>query len=424
MTVEIVIPSLGESITEIRLGQWLKQDGDWVNQDESLVEIESDKVTQELPSPSSGALKITEVEGTDLPIGATIGSIDTEATKPAATEPAAPSKPDASSTSDTPATPAAPIAPQATRVEIATESAAASTPVRATSMAKKIAEERGVPLTNIHGSGTQGRIMKADVLSAPSGAGSSIQSTDPNSQPLAIDGERGVRRKRLSKLRMRIAERLVAAQHNAAMLTTFNEADMSAVIAMRSLHKEEFNDQHGVKLGFMSFFARACVSALKQVPAINAFIDGDELEYHDYVDLSVAVGTDRGLVVPVIRDANRKSFAQIEGDIASLADRARKGQLSVEDMTGGTFTISNGGVYGSMMSTPILNPPQSGILGLHRIQKRPMEDPDNPGQIVLRPMMYLALSYDHRVVDGSEAVGFLVHVKNCIEDPERLLLGL
>ena len=228
----------------------------------------------------------------------------------------------------------------------------------------------------------------------------------------------------MSKLRMRIAERLVAAQHNAAMLTTFNEADMSAVIAMRSLHKEEFNDQHGVKLGFMSFFARACVSALKQVPAINAFIDGDELEFHDYVDLSVAVGTDRGLVVPVIRDANRKSFAQIEGDIASLADRARKGQLSVEDMTGGTFTISNGGVYGSMMSTPILNPPQSGILGLHRIQKRPMEDPDNPGQIVLRPMMYLALSYDHRVVDGSEAVSFLVHVKNCIEDPERLLLGL
>tara|TARA_B100001059_G_C17838291_1_gene589852 strand:- start:4791 stop:6059 length:1269 start_codon:yes stop_codon:yes gene_type:complete len=422
MPVEIVIPSLGESITEIRLGQWLKQDGDWVNQDESLVEVESDKVTQELPAPTSGALKITEIEGADLPIGATIGSIDTEATKPATSEPAAPSTPEVSAVSE-PAPAATPIAPQATRVEIATESAAASTPVRATSMAKKIAEDRGVPLTGIHGSGTQGRIMKADVLSAPA-SGSSIQSTDPNAQPLAIDGGRGVRRKRMSKLRMRIAERLVAAQHNAAMLTTFNEADMSAVIAMRSLHKEEFNDQHGVKLGFMSFFARACVSALKQVPAINAFIDGDELEFHDYVDLSVAVGTDRGLVVPVIRDANRKSFAQIEGDIASLADRARKGQLSVEDMTGGTFTISNGGVYGSMMSTPILNPPQSGILGLHRIQKRPMEDPDNPGQIVLRPMMYLALSYDHRVVDGSEAVSFLVHVKNCIEDPERLLLGL
>lgn len=419
MPVEIVIPSLGESITEIRLGQWLKQDGDWVNQDESLVEIESDKVTQELPAPAAGALKITEAEGADLPIGASIGSIDTEAAKPAVAEPTAPSTPETPAVSET----ATPIAPQATRVEMATESAAASTPVRATSMARKIAEDRGVQLTGIHGSGTQGRIMKADVLSAPA-SGSSIQSTNPGGEPLAIDGARGVRRKRLSKLRMRIAERLVAAQHNAAMLTTFNEADMSAVIAMRALHKEEFNDQHGVKLGFMSFFARACVSALKQVPAINAFIDGDELEYHDYVDLSVAVGTDRGLVVPVIRDANRKSFAQIEGDIASLADRARKGQLSVEDMTGGTFTISNGGVYGSMMSTPILNPPQSGILGLHRIQKRPMEDPDNPGQIVLRPMMYLALSYDHRVVDGSEAVGFLVHVKNCIEDPERLLLGL
>ena len=419
MPVEIVIPSMGESITEIRLGQWLKQDGDWVNQDESLVEIESDKVTQELPAPAAGALKITEPEGTDLPIGAAIGTIDTEAARPAD---AAASEP--TTTTVAPSEPAAPIAPQATRVEIATESAAASSPVRATSMAKKIAEDRGVPLTSIHGSGTQGRIMKADVLSAPTSGGTSIQAPRTNSQPLAIDGDRGVRRKRLSKLRMRIAERLVAAQHNAAMLTTFNEADMSAVIAMRSLHKEEFNDQHGVKLGFMSFFARACVSALKQVPAINAFIDGDELEYHDYVDLSVAVGTDRGLVVPVIRDANRKSFAQIEGDIASLAARARQGQLSVEDMTGGTFTISNGGVYGSMMSTPILNPPQSGILGLHRIQKRPMEDPDNPGQIVLRPMMYLALSYDHRVVDGSEAVGFLVHVKNCIEDPERLLLGL
>ena len=431
MPVEIVIPSLGESITEIRLGQWLKQDGDWVNQDESMVEIESDKVTQELPAPASGALKITEVEGTDLPIGATIGSIDTDAAKPAVSEPEAPTTPDATAqdatTADaTTAQPAAPIAPQATRVELATESAAASTPVRATSMAKKIAEDRGVPLTSLHGSGTQGRIMKADVLSAPSDTNSesSIQSTAPDGEPLAIDGGRGVRRKRLSKLRMRIAERLVAAQQNAAMLTTFNEADMSAVIAMRSLHKEEFNDQHGVKLGFMSFFARACISALKQVPAINAFIDGDELEYHDYVDLSVAVGTDRGLVVPVVRDVNRKSFAQIEGDIASLADRARKGQLSVDDMTGGTFTISNGGVYGSMMSTPILNPPQSGILGLHRIQKRPMEDPDNPGQIVLRPMMYLALSYDHRVVDGSEAVSFLVHVRNCIEDPERLLLGL
>ena len=291
-------------------------------------------------------------------------------------------------------------------------------------MARKIAEDRGVPLANVHGSGPQGRIMKADVLSSHGQASNTPAAIQPAGEATPTPGTRGIQRKRLSKLRMRIAERLVHAQHSAAMLTTFNEADMSAVISMRSLHKEEFHDQHGVKLGFMSFFAKACVSALKQIPALNAFIDGDELEYHDYVDLSVAVGTDKGLVVPVVRDADRKGFAQIESDIASLAARARDGQLSVEDMMGGTFTISNGGVYGSMMSTPILNPPQSGILGLHRIQKRAMEDPDNPGQIVLRPMMYLALSYDHRVVDGSEAVGFLVHIKNCIEDPERLLLGL
>ena len=425
MPVEIVIPSLGESIREIRLGQWLKQDGDWVNQDDSLVEIESDKVTQELPSPSSGVLKITEQSGADLPIGANIGSIDTDAAAPAQ-QPSAPADQPSQASDPTPASepaaaPATPVAPQATRVEMATETAAATSQVRATTMARKIAEDRGVQLSGIHGSGPQGRIMKADVLSAPT-APESGSPTTPASAPLAES--RGIRRQRLSKLRMRIAERLVSAQHNAAMLTTFNEADMSAVMAMRSLHKDEFNDQYGVKLGFMSFFARACVSALKQVPAINAYLDGDELEFHDYVDLAVAVGTDRGLVVPVVRNADRKSFAEIESDIAGLAAKARTGQLTVDEMTGGTFTISNGGVYGSMMSTPILNPPQSGILGLHRIQKRAVEDPDNPGQIVLRPMMYLAMSYDHRVVDGSEAVGFLVHVKNCIEDPERLLLGL
>ncbi|MCH2134592.1 MAG: 2-oxoglutarate dehydrogenase complex dihydrolipoyllysine-residue succinyltransferase [Phycisphaerales bacterium] len=421
MPVDIIIPSLGESISEVRLGRWLKQEGDWVNQDDSLVEIESDKVTQELPAPAAGALHIGEAEGADLGIGAVIGTIDSDAPKPASQPTSNPATADSPPATAAPAPPSP--APQATRVEIATESAAASTPVRATTMARKIAEDRGVPLSDIHGSGPQGRIMKADVLSAPTADATS--GTTADAAPLvAPDGARGVRRQRLSKLRMRIAERLVDAQHSAAMLTTFNEADMSAVIEMRSLHKDEFHDQHGVKLGFMSFFARACVSALKHVPAINAFIDGDEIEYHDYVDLSVAVGTDRGLVVPVVRDADRKSFAQIEADIAGLAAKARDGQLTVDDMTGGTFTISNGGVYGSMMSTPILNPPQSGILGLHRIQKRAMEDPDNPGQIVLRPMMYLALSYDHRIVDGSEAVGFLVHVKQCIEDPERLLLGL
>jgi 2-oxoglutarate dehydrogenase E2 component (dihydrolipoamide succinyltransferase) len=264
--------------------------------------------------------------------------------------------------------------------------------------------------------------MKSDVLARAA--------TPPSAEPTVLQPPevppsneiRGIRRERMSPLRRRIAERLVLAQRTAAMLTTFNEVDMTEVIRLRKAHKEDFNDRFGVKLGFMSFFARACVSALSAFPSLNAYIDGDEFEYHDYVDLSVAVGTDRGLVVPVVRNVERRSFAEIEGEIVRLAGEARAGRLGLDAMTGGTFTISNGGVYGSMMSTPILNPPQSGILGLHRIGMRPMEDPDNPGAIVLRPMMYLAVSYDHRIVDGAGAVGFLVHVKECIEAPERLLL--
>jgi 2-oxoglutarate dehydrogenase E2 component (dihydrolipoamide succinyltransferase) len=305
-------------------------------------------------------------------------------------------------------------------VEVATETAAAAAPEpRATPMARHLAKDRGVELSQVHGTGPSGRVTKSDVLAK------ATPSTEPEVMPspsgLAI---RGVRRERLSPLRRRIAERLVSAQHTAAMLTTFNEADMTEVIRLRKAHKDDFNDRFGVKLGFMSFFARAVVSSLQAFPAVNAWLDGDEIEYHDYVDLSVAVGTDRGLVVPVVRNADRLSFAEIEGDIARLAASARSGRLGLDDMTGGTFTISNGGVYGSMMSTPILNPPQSGILGLHRISNRAVEDPDHPGNIVLRPMMYLALSYDHRIVDGGTAVGFLVHVKECIESPERLLLGM
>ena len=233
-----------------------------------------------------------------------------------------------------------------------------------------------------------------------------------------------MRRERLSKLRQRIAERLVEAQHTAAMLTTFNEADMTAIMQLRKQHKEAFKERHGVGLGFMSFFVKACCSALQRFERVNAYIDGDEVEYHDFVDVSVAVGTDKGLVVPVIRDAQNLSFAGVEQSIANLAARARAGKLTLDEMTGGTFTISNGGVYGSMMSTPILNPPQSGILGMHRIQNRPVEDPDNPGQIALRPMMYLALSYDHRIVDGEQAVSFLVHLRACLEAPDRLMLDV
>jgi len=401
MSIDIIIPSLGESITEVRLGRWLCKDGDWVDRDAPLVEIESDKVTQELPAPDAGRLTIARQEGEDLPIGGTIGSIDQTAPRPAGPAPA-----------DLPAT----------RVEVATETTAAGeAPTRATPMARRLADERGVELANVPGSGPAGRVMKSDVL-----ASTAPPPQQPTEEPpISADlGPRGVRRERMSPLRKRIAERLVLAQRTAAMLTTFNEADMTEVLRLRAAHKDDFHDRFGVKLGFMSFFARAVVSGLQAFPALNAWIDGDAVEYHDYVDLSIAVGTDRGLVVPVVRNAERRSFAETEGEIARLATSARDGQLGMEDMTGGTFTISNGGVYGSMMSTPILNPPQSGILGLHRISKRAVEDPDHPGAIVLRPMMYLAVSYDHRIVDGAEAVGFLVHVKECIESPERLLLGM
>ena len=292
-------------------------------------------------------------------------------------------------------------------------------------MARKIAQDQGVDLDGVHGSGPAGRIMKSDVLAAPDAELVIADERDaPAPPPEAALAQRGIRRVKMSPLRKRIAQRLVEAQHDAAMLTTFNEADMTAVMRLRNMHKDDFHDRYGVKLGFMSFFARAVVSALKAYPELNAYLDGDCFEYHDYVDLSIAIGTDKGLVVPVVRQAHRMSFADIEQSIAQLAQRARSNKLTMDDLMGGTFTISNGGVYGSMMSTPILNPPQSGILGLHRIMKRPVEDPDNPGNIVLRPMMYLAVSYDHRIVDGAGAVGFLVHIKHCIEQPDRLLLGL
>ncbi|MAI66384.1 MAG: 2-oxoglutarate dehydrogenase complex dihydrolipoyllysine-residue succinyltransferase [Phycisphaerales bacterium] len=402
MSISITIPSLGESINEVILGEWLVQDGQWVERDAPLIEVESDKVTQELPAPVAGVVTIETQTGEECLIGDVIGSINEEATKPAGqNDPTA-------------------------EEEVKTETiASAEQTRRATSLAQKVATELGVSLDSIDGSGPSGRITKSDVLKAEDKPSSPAPMEVP--APLVEQPApqfRGVRREKMSTLRRKIAERLVEAQHNAAMLTTFNEADMTKVIALRKLHKEEFNDRYGVNLGFMSFFTKACVSALRAWPAVNASLVEGDVEYHDYVDMSVAVGTKRGLVVPVIRSADRMSFADVELTIKDLAVRARDSKLTMDDMTGGTFTISNGGVYGSMMSTPILNPPQSGILGLHRIQNRPIEDPDNPGQIVLRPMMYLALSYDHRLVDGEGAVSFLVHVRNCIEDPERLLLGL
>ena len=444
MPVDLTIPSPGESITEVTIGSWAKADGDWVEKDELLAEIESDKATLELRAPAEGLLSIAAAAGDEVTVGASVGSIDPDAPKPAGGAP--------ETNGASPAAAAASPAPVQTPSEAPSQTPA-QTPTRnpasaaapeteaeigkVTSLARKIAAERGVDLSTISGTGPGGRITKADVLDVAEGR---VTPTSPAATPppspvetagttpavkaAAGSEARGVRRERMTRLRQRIAERLVESKQTTAMLTTFNEADMTAVMRLRKQHGEAFEKRHGVRLGFMSFFVKAAVSALAKYPRINAFIDGDEIEHHDYTDMGIAVGTDRGLVVPVLRNAERMGFAEVESSIRDYATRARDGKLSVEEMTGGTFTITNGGVYGSLMATPILNPPQSGILGMHKIMKRPVEDPDRPGEVALRPMMYLALSYDHRIVDGQESVGFLVHVKECIEHPERMLLDL
>ena len=397
--VEVVVPSPGESITEVTLGTWRKSDGDWVEKDELLNEIDSDKATLELLSPASGAIRLVVKSGTEQKVGTLVANIDEAAARPAGAV-AAKSTKAAAAVVGTPA------------AKVATDS-----PTRISGVAKKMAADKGIDAGALEGSGPSGRVMKVDIEgAAKSGSAAHVQT--------AMPGTRGIRREKMTRLRQRIAERLVSAQHNAAMLTTFNEVDMSEVIRLRTEHKADFEKTHGVGLGFMGFFIRSCVSALQHYPRANAYLAGDEMEFHDYVDVGVAVGTERGLVVPVIRNAEAMALPEIEKTLKSFALRARDGKLTVDEMTGGTFTISNGGVYGSLMSTPILNPPQSAILGMHTIKKRAVEDPHNPGQIALRPMMYLALSYDHRIIDGSEAVGFLVHVKDCIENPGRLLLGV
>jgi 2-oxoglutarate dehydrogenase E2 component (dihydrolipoamide succinyltransferase) len=408
MAVDITIPSPGESITEVTLSGWLVEDGTFVEKDDLLAEIESDKATLELRAPAAGALKIVVDKGDAIGVGTVVASVDVSAKKPAGAK--------AATSASKPAAPAeAPAAP-------------AESAVRASSVARKVAAEKGVDLAQVAGSGPSGRVMKDDVLaaSAPKAAPAGAPATAaPAAAPAAPAGSRGVRREKMTKLRQKIAERLVHAQHTAAMLTTFNECDMTEVMRLRGEHKEAFEKQFGIGLGFMSFFVKAATSALRKYPRVNAYIAGEgaamEIEHHDHCDVAVAVGTDKGLVVPVLRNAESMSFAGIESAIKDFAVRAKAGKLGVDEMTGGTFTISNGGVYGSLMSTPILNPPQSAILGMHAIKKRAVEDPRNPGQIALRPMMYLALSYDHRIIDGAEAVGFLVHIKDMIERPERLL---
>ncbi len=416
MTTEIRVPTLGESVTEATIAQWFKKAGDAVAVDEPLVELETDKVTIEVPAPAAGVLsEILVKDGETVEVGALLGAIgEGSGVAPA---PIAASAPE-------PAAVEAPIA--------------VSAPLLSPAVNKLVAENNIDP-DSVAGSGKDGRLTKGDILavmdsvsasptpvsasvSAPAPAAAPASAPAPQAKtPVGAEDDPREERVRMTRLRQTIAKRLKDAQNTAAMLTTFNEVDMTAIMAVRKQYKELFEKKHGVKLGFMSFFVKACIGALKDVPAVNAEIDGTDLVYKNYYHMGVAVGTDKGLVVPVIRDADDLSLAGIEKAINVVGARARDGKLGIEDMQGGTFTISNGGVYGSLMSTPILNAPQSGILGMHKIQQRPMAV---DGEIKIRPMMYLALSYDHRIVDGKEAVTFLVRVKEQLEDPQRLVLDL
>ncbi|HEX3887543.1 MAG TPA: 2-oxoglutarate dehydrogenase complex dihydrolipoyllysine-residue succinyltransferase [Phenylobacterium sp.] len=412
---DIMTPALGESVTEATVARWTKKAGDAVRKDEILVELETDKVSLEVAAPSDGTLsEIAFEEGATVEPGAVLGKI----TEGAAGAKAAPAAAPAPAKAPEPAKAEAPAPAKAPEPTPAAAAKAAAEPVLAPSAQRVVAENK-LDASAIAGSGKDGRITKGDALAA---LDARAKAPPPAPAPSAVrEVHEREERVRMTRLRQTIARRLKEAQNNAAMLTTFNEVDMSAVMALRAQYKDAFEKTHGVKLGFMSFFVRAVVHALKMVPDVNAEIDGQDLIYKNHYDIGVAVGTEKGLVVPVVRDADAMSLADVEKAIGALGKKARDGQLAIEDMQGGTFTISNGGVYGSLMSTPILNAPQSGILGMHKIQERPMAV---GGQVVIRPMMYLALSYDHRVVDGQGAVTFLVHVKEAIEEPQRLLLDL
>lgn len=406
MANEIRVPTLGESVTEATIGKWFKKVGDAVAMDEPLVELETDKVTVEVPSPVAG--KLTEIvakEGDNVEVGALLGSIEAGAAGNVAPQPK-PAQP----------APSAP-APQ----PAASAPAAASGSMQPAPSAAKLMAENNLSAGQVDGSGKRGQVLKGDVLDALAkgiSAAAPVAAPRVASQPQDAAREERVR---MTKLRQTIARRLKDAQNTMAMLTTFNEVDMSAIMDLRKRYKEMFEKKHGVKLGFMGFFTKAVCHALKEVPAVNAEIDGTDIIYKNYVNAGIAVGTAKGLVVPVVRDADQLSIAGIEKEIGRLGRLARDGKLAVADMQGGTFTITNGGVYGSLMSTPILNAPQSGILGMHAIKERAVVV---NGEVVARPMMYLALSYDHRIVDGQEAVTFLVRVKECLEDPERLVIDL
>ncbi|MBK9080110.1 MAG: 2-oxoglutarate dehydrogenase complex dihydrolipoyllysine-residue succinyltransferase [Hyphomicrobium sp.] len=428
MTIEIRVPTLGESVTEATVGKWFKKAGDTVTVDEPLVELETDKVTIEVPAPESGVMgEIVVAQGTTVAVGSLLAALN-------------------SGGGAAPAVVAAPAAAPAP----AAAAAPAATAMPPSPAARKALAESGLGAADVAGSGKRGQVLKSDVQAATANGAAAAPKQmlvreliaepispakpvpDATLSPAALalrdvrlpsagnDANREERVK-MTRLRQTIARRLKDAQNTAAMLTTFNDVDMSAVMALRNQYKDIFEKRHGVKLGFMGLFVKACIQALRDIPAVNAEIDGEDLVFKNYYHIGVAVGTEKGLVVPVVRDADRLSLAEIEQKITEYGRRARDGKLGIEDMQGGTFTISNGGVYGSMMSTPILNAPQAGILGMHRIEERPVV---RGGQIVIRPMMYLALSYDHRIVDGKEAVTFLVRVKECLEDPQRFILEL
>ena len=401
--IDIKVPTVGESISEVTLLKWIKKNGDYVERDEVIAELESEKATFEVNAEKAGVLKTAAQEGDTLKIGDLLASIDESAAKPASN--------------------GSPVAPAVAKKEVkaaATEAAKTATPViavandiKATPVAFAIIADKKMDPKSVTPSGFQGKILKDDVLAALSNPGKK-----------AFDGaelySRNVRTEKMSNLRKTISRRLVEAKNTTAMLTTFNEVDMSSIMEIRSKYKDKFKEAHGVGLGFMSFFAKACAVALAEWPSVNAYIDGDQLLYHDYADISIAVSTPRGLTVPVMRNVESMSMADVEKKVVELAGKARDSKLTADELTGGTFTITNGGVFGSLMSTPIINIPQSAILGMHKIQERPMAI---NGQVVIKPMMYLALSYDHRIVDGRESVSFLVRVKELLENPEQLLIG-
>ena len=410
MSIEIKVPTVGESISEVTLVKWHKKDGEWADRDEVIAELESEKATFELNAEQAGTIKIIAKEGDTLNIGDVVCSIDTEAPPPPKGGSEEPSN-------ETPAKQEAPApkvkedkaAEQTQNSKLTTQNS--QTDVKATPVAAAIIADKKVDVKGVTPSGSNGKIVKQDVMDALN---------NPGRKPGTVLFERNEREQKMSNLRKTISRRLVEAKNTTAMLTTFNEVDMSAIMEIRKKYKDKFKELHGVNLGFMSFFTKACTYALLEWPSVNAYIDGENILYHDFCDISIAVSAPKGLVVPVIRNAESLSMAGIEAKVVELATKAKENKLTIEEMTGGTFTITNGGIFGSMMSTPIINIPQSAILGMHNILERPMAV---NGQVVIKPMMYLALSYDHRIIDGRESVGFLVRVKELLENPELMLFG-